>query len=488
MTASYSYSGPVPQPTPPKKAATGPDIDFSVDQKAAIIQPQPLASIDFRTQPVPLNEGNVDLVATDIKNIPSQQFPTAPWTAKPVGFAVDAMPYFPDSTTKTNPIYFLFQPVGSVSFTLQWLDGNVWRTYANIRQVKTKMQTQVSPDAAGYLGDDSAHDSYVTFDGRTDRFGVGLALFPINSTFRPTYLPVSGSKFVGPGPDVASGFLYGSPPGPVMPTASAGYYPASLAKNSDAGTVKYKDVDGIARMADGGFASESAASFPNGFPLAAGNNTGSQRPLILNRPCRSVAELGYAFRDLPFKTVDLFTDQSADLGLLDVFSVDEAPIVAGKINPNTAPAEVLRAIVTGGLKRENFVGSEPASADLLGSYVPDLAANLSAQLRQTPLLHRGEMAASLGTALSAVVPANNYLDAANKTHREAAIRSIADICDVRTWNLFIDVVAQAGRYSPQATSLASDFIVEGEKRYWLHIAIDRVTGAVISRQLEPVYE
>jgi len=488
MTASYSYTSPVPQPTPPKKVANGPDTDFSVDLKAAIIQPQPLASIDFRTQPVPLNEGNVDPAATDIKNIPSQQFPTATWTARPAGFAVDAMPYFPDGTTKVNPIYFVFQPVGSVSFALQWLDGTVWRTYANVRQVKPKMQTQVSPDAAGILGDDLAHDSYVSFDGRTDRFGMGLALFPANLTFRPAYLPVSGNKFVGPGPDVASGFLYGTPPVPVMPTASAGYFPASLAKNSDSGTVKYKDVDGISRMADGGFASETAASFPNGFPLATGNNTGSQRPIILNRPCRSVAELGYAFRDLPFKTIDLFTDQSADLGLLDVFSVDDAPIVAGKVNPNTAPAEVLQAILTGGLKRENFVGSDPASADLLGGYVPDLATNVFAQLQQAPLLHRGEMATSLGGALSAVVPTNNYADAGNKTHREAAIRSIADVSDVRTWNLFLDVIAQAGRYSTQATSLASDFMVEGEKRYWLHISIDRVTGTVISRQLEPVYE
>ena len=31
-------------------------------------------------------------------------------------------------------------------------------------------------------------------------------------------------------------------------------------------------------------------------------------------------------------------------------------------------------------------------------------------------------------------------------------------------------------------------IVEGEKRYWLHIAIDRFTGEVIDQQLEAVYE
>ena len=45
----------------------------------------------------------------------------------------------------------------------------------------------------------------------------------------------------------------------------------------------------------------------------------------------------------------------------------------------------------------------------------------------------------------------------------------------RTWNLFIDVIAQTGRYSPDATSVTevNKFTVEGEKRYWLHIALGR---------------
>jgi hypothetical protein len=51
----------------------------------------------------------------------------------------------------------------------------------------------------------------------------------------------------------------------------------------------------------------------------------------------------------------------------------------------------------------------------------------------------------------------------------------------------IDVIAQSGRYRPNASSLA-DFIVQGEKRYWLHLAIDRLTGQVIDQQLEAVFE
>ena len=51
----------------------------------------------------------------------------------------------------------------------------------------------------------------------------------------------------------------------------------------------------------------------------------------------------------------------------------------------------------------------------------------------------------------------------------------------------IDVIAQSGRYPQAATNLA-DFVVEGEKRYWLHIAIDRFTNQIIDQQLEAVYE
>ena len=52
----------------------------------------------------------------------------------------------------------------------------------------------------------------------------------------------------------------------------------------------------------------------------------------------------------------------------------------------------------------------------------------------------------------------------------------------------IDVVAQTGKIAASATDLDKGFIVEGERRYWLHVAIDRFTGKVIDQQLEPVYE
>jgi hypothetical protein len=51
----------------------------------------------------------------------------------------------------------------------------------------------------------------------------------------------------------------------------------------------------------------------------------------------------------------------------------------------------------------------------------------------------------------------------------------------------IDVIAQTGRY-PQGTSNPAYFVVDGEQRYWVHVAIDRYTGQVLDKQVEAVKE
>ena len=76
---------------------------------------------------------------------------------------------------------------------------------------------------------------------------------------------------------------------------------------------------------------------------------------------------------------------------------------------------------------------------------------------------------------------------------EAIARALCEVTQTRTWNLFIDVIAQTGKYKPSAQDLtASDFIVDGEKRYWLHISLGRdLNGGavdVIGQQLEEVTE
>jgi hypothetical protein len=81
--------------------------------------------------------------------------------------------------------------------------------------------------------------------------------------------------------------------------------------------------------------------------------------------------------------------------------------------------------------------------------------------------------------------------------RDTIARAVSEVVQTRTWGLLIDLVAQTGHYKPNATGL-DDFIVEGEKRYWLHVAIDRFEGTVggggsgnvkvLGQQLEEVVE
>jgi hypothetical protein len=51
----------------------------------------------------------------------------------------------------------------------------------------------------------------------------------------------------------------------------------------------------------------------------------------------------------------------------------------------------------------------------------------------------------------------------------------------------IDLIAQTGRYPATAGSM-DKFVVEGEKRLWVHLAVDRLTGNVIDSRVEVVTE
>jgi hypothetical protein len=196
-------------------------------------------------------------------------------------------------------------------------------------------------------------------------------------------------------------------------------------------------------------------------------------PTFLNRPLRSVGELGYVFRDIAFTTLDFCSANSADKGLLDLFSTTEEPLViAGQINPNHASAAVLQAILAGTTK------DGAASQTLSSSEAQTMAAQLTSQLLgNSPLRTRADLVPALSSAVGSSLP---------------ALRALAPVTNVRTWNLMIDVIAQTGVFPPAApatqAALTTSFIVQGERRYWLHIAIDRLTGKVVDQQLEAVFE
>ena len=74
-----------------------------------------------------------------------------------------------------------------------------------------------------------------------------------------------------------------------------------------------------------------------------------------------------------------------------------------------------------------------------------------------------------------------------KLSREATIRALAESGQTRTWNLLIDVVAQDGKFTGSPAT-AANFNVSGERRVWVSVAIDRITGRVIETQTEEVNE
>jgi hypothetical protein len=249
--------------------------------------------------------------------------------------------------------------------------------------------------------------------------------------------------------------------------------PDQYTTNTKGGTTVVVNRDGIRRPADGGtpFADQT------------------QRPEILNRPFQSVADMGHAFRDDPWTTLNLFGDpevatqpddpegatKHGDGALLDFFGLTETPIRAGVVNPNTAPQLVLKALLTQAAIREG----SPLSSSLADAY----ATKIRTELDSKPMLNSAEiaiLAGKIATELS--IPGYK-----TKKDIQVIARALADVTSVRTWNLFVDVIAQSGKLTPAATSLDS-FIVQAERRYWYHIAIDRFTGEIVSTLQENASE
>lgn len=260
-----------------------------------------------------------------------------------------------------------------------------------------------------------------------------------------------------------------------------GSLPIMVYKNDglNAGTALVKaarDFDGVARKGDG-YLGAGATTNPISQVAA--------RPIVLNRPFRSVGELGYVFRDSPWKSVNFFSADSGDSGLLDLFSLEEAEVVAGKTNLNglfsggaasTQARTILKAMVAGAFRKEGDTASAISSTDR-DQLVSDFAAAAG------PLQNMGDVLTRFTTYTSNTVNSGNL--SRFKTEREMAVRALSSGTQVRTWNLLIDLVAQVGRY-PQNATAWEKFVVEGERHYWLHVSIDRFTGEVLKTQLETI--
>jgi Tfp pilus assembly protein PilX len=259
------------------------------------------------------------------------------------------------------------------------------------------------------------------------------------------------------------------------------------------------------------------------------NGTLYSRPVVLNRPFKTVGELAYTFSDTPWRNIDFSSPESGSSGLLDVFCIQDSPpdaLVAGKIDLNTRQQPVLTAVLSTAYPDTYFQYGNPL--------YPTIASVISSKLisRTTnnvsgygPLKNLTDLVGSQIASSSTMTLANQGINGANTNYwdgfsgsdldslylpsatnimstlsvntdvyfnnikriRETPIRALASCGQTRVWNLMIDVVAQTGKYPSSATGI-DKFMVEGEQRYWVHLAIDRMTGQILEKQIEVVKE
>ena len=221
-------------------------------------------------------------------------------------------------------------------------------------------------------------------------------------------------------------------------------------------------------------------------------NTGSTKPrpgaipIMLNHPLSNVGEFGYGLDTANgFQPLNFATETSNDKAVLDFFTFN--PILhsyprAGILNLNTRSVPVIAAALKAGLKNDTIV--PPSSSGVISASEATAAAQrIVDETKLRPVLNRGDVARLVR------IGANT---AWTKEQKEAVARSLAEMGQTRTWNLMIDVVAQTGKCAPGETDL-SRFIVEGEKRYWFHVALARDLNSdgtvdVLGAQLEQVSE
>jgi hypothetical protein len=239
---------------------------------------------------------------------------------------------------------------------------------------------------------------------------------------------------------------------------------------------------------------DPARASPSPFPLPAGMSPTPPPAILnytmLNRPFRNVGEFGYAFRAASGptptpspnpKTLDFYSATSPDAPILDLFTYNNAPVRSGVVNLNTQNIAVLTAILTGAFQTEQNIGPAPSPSPVASPAAKAAATGIVIATTAQPALSRAEI-----TRLSSAIT-NSPFTASEET-RETIARAVTEVTQTRTWGLLIDLITQTGRYPPGTANLTQPFVVEGEKRYWLHIAIDRFTGQVIDQQLEAVSE
>jgi len=230
-----------------------------------------------------------------------------------------------------------------------------------------------------------------------------------------------------------------------------------------------------------------------GTPIPSPSPTATVTP-ALQRPFQNVGELGYAYNPITGNTLDFRTPGSSEAALLDFFTYNTTdntaiyhlpyPLRAGPVNINTRNSAVIAALLTGALPTwpPPGTGVPSSSATPAATLIANATSVQPAGYDGGQPVGRQDLArlaAAVGTTIGST-----------EEPQKTVARALGDTTQTRTWGLLIDVIAQTGRYTPDATSIgqANKFVVQGEQHYWVHVAIDRFTNQVIDKQIEVVNE
>jgi hypothetical protein len=178
-----------------------------------------------------------------------------------------------------------------------------------------------------------------------------------------------------------------------------------------------------------------------------------------------------------------------DPALLDFFTYNIVSTTnpggtrSGIVSLNTHQAPVLAAILTGAIYRgiSQSVSNSPITSPPYQALTA--ATSIVTATTAQPAMSRADIARFANVVNTP--PFNT--SPITQDMQDTFARAFSELTQTRTWGLLIDLVAQTGHYKPNAQGLA-DFVVEGEKRYWLHVAIDRFDGSIVGQQLEEVTE
>jgi hypothetical protein len=416
-------------------------------------------------------------------------------TAQAIGFLVG---YIPGQTGISSWGGYHRATGGPLSLELQYGNSGNWWTI-------DKQQLAVTP-----AGRNFGQEVYMAtrVDPRSDRWGSFYfwAQANANATLTPNdayLIPYQYRNFsitTNPSPNVYqhltkySGTNYSaSSVSPGWTGLGTGAAPGRLQRNSAVSGMdpfRYTDPDGVQRRGIAAYAIDTSSE---GWPMNSSNTTynssynANSRTIVLNRPFRSIAELGNVFRGTPWRNLDFMTPESGDRVLLDLFTLEEPPsdnLVGGRVNLNMVSKSVLTALLQGAgmVDGTSSISNTTADemADEFGNFISGTGAGQGYLKDRSEIVGRWvagttyagaaqEMAAKL-TGSQKPIPRN----------RDTIVASLADVGTVRTWNFLIDVVAQSG------SVVNGQFIPQGEARVWDCVAIDRFTARVVARSSESI--